>query len=454
VFSKILIANRGEIAVRIVRACHELGVRSVVAYSEADRDSLPVRLADEAVCIGPAPSARSYLNIPAVISAATITGCDALHPGYGFLSENTYLSEICERVGVAFIGPPRGVIESMSDKATARQVMREAGVPIIPGVEEALPNVERASRVAREIGYPVILKAAAGGGGRGMRVVRAPEELAGAFSLASAEAEAGFGDGRLYVEKFLERPRHIEVQVLGDKHGRILHLGERDCSLQRRHQKLLEESPAPNLSGKTRDAIAKAALRGARHLRFHNVGTFEFLLDGTDRDRFYFVEMNTRIQVEHPVTELVTGIDLVKWQIRLAAGEALSFDQRDISFSGHAVECRITAEDAERGFTPSGGTVDVYLPPGGPGIRVDSHLYAGYTVPTHYDSLLAKFLAWGQTRQEALERMARALDEAVLTGLPTSIPFHRRVLQDPEFRAGEVHTGFLEGRAQGAPVEA
>ncbi len=453
-FNKILIANRGEIAVRIVRACHELGVRSVVTYSEADRDSLAVRLADEAVCIGPAPSARSYLNIPSVISAATITGCDALHPGYGFLAENTYLSEICERVGVTFIGPPRNVIESMSDKATARRVMRDAGVPIIPGTEDPLPNVERASRAARDIGYPVILKAAAGGGGRGMRVVRAPEELASAFAVASAEADAAFGDGRMYMEKFLERPRHIEVQMLGDKHGRIIHLGERDCSLQRRHQKLLEESPAPNLSSRTRDAIAKAAVRGAKHMRFHNVGTFEFLLDGTDRDRFYFVEMNTRIQVEHPVTELVTGLDLIKWQIRLAAGEALTLDQRDVRFTGHAIECRIIAEDTERDFMPTGGTVDVYLPPGGPGVRVDSHVYAGYTVPTYYDSLLAKFLAWGQTREEAVGRMARALDEAVLTGLPTSIPFHRRVLQDPEFRAGEVHTGFLESRMQPVLAEA
>ena len=447
-FNKVLIANRGEIAVRIVRACHELGVRSVVAYSEADRDSLAVRLADEAVCIGPPPSARSYLNIPAVVSAATVTGCDALHPGYGFLSENTYLGEICERVGITFIGPPRSVIEPMSDKATARKVMADAGVPIIPGVEEPLSSADRAARAARDVGYPVMLKAVAGGGGRGMRIVRSQEQLASVFHVASAEAEVAFGDGRMYLEKYLERPRHVEVQVLGDKHGRTIHLGERDCSLQRRHQKLLEESPAPQLSSRTRENLAKAALRGARHLRFHNVGTFEFLLDSSDRDRFYFVEMNTRIQVEHPVTELVTGVDLVKWQIRLAAGEALTLEQRDVRFAGHAIECRITAEDSERGFTPGGGTVGAYLPPGGPGVRVDSHLYAGYVVPTQYDSLLAKFLAWGQTREEATARMSRALDEAVITGVPNTIGFHRRVLQDAAFRSGDVHTGFIESRME------
>ncbi len=441
-FAKILVANRGEIAVRIVRACRELGVRSVVTYSEADRDSLAVRLADESVCIGPAASGRSYLNTPSIISAAMIAGCDALHPGYGFLSENTYLGEICERVGIAFIGPPRNVIEQMSDKATARKAMRDAGLPIIPGVEEPLAGVERAARTAREIGYPVVLKAVAGGGGRGMRVVHSPEELAGVFSLASAEAEVAFKDGRMYMEKYLERPRHVEVQVLGDKHGRILHLGERDCSLQRRYQKLVEESPAPDLPSKTRDNILKAALRGAQRLRFHNVGTFEFLMDASNH--FYFVEMNTRIQVEHPVTELVTGLDLIKWQIRLAAGEHLTLEQKDVRFRGHAVECRINAEDYEREFRPQGGTVEMYLPPGGPGVRVDSHLYSGYTVPTYYDSLLGKLLAWGEDREEAMRRMTRALDEFVISGVRTTIPFHRRILEDPEFRAGRVHTRFIE----------
>jgi acetyl-CoA carboxylase biotin carboxylase subunit len=450
-FEKILIANRGEIAVRIVRACRELGVRAVVAYSEADRDSLAVRLADESVCIGPAASARSYLNIPAVISAALVCGCDALHPGYGFLAENTYLSEICERVGLAFIGPPRNVIEQMSDKASARRVMREAGVPILPGVEEPLSNVDRAARTARDIGYPVLLKAIAGGGGRGMRVVRAPEDLGSAFAMASSEADAAFSDGRLYMEKYLDTPRHVEVQVVGDKQGRILHLGERDCSIQRRQQKLVEESPAPNLSPKLRDALTKAALKGAKQARFHNVGTFEFLVHGADR--YYFVEMNTRIQVEHPVTELVTGLDLVKWQIRLAAGEALSFEQKEVRFHGHALECRITAEDPDRDFLPQGGTVEMYLPPGGPGVRVDSHLYTGYTAPPYYDSLLGKILTWGENRDEAIRRMARALDECVISGLATTIPFHRKVLLDEEFRAGRVHTRFVETRIRsGAPV--
>ncbi|MDQ3854821.1 MAG: acetyl-CoA carboxylase biotin carboxylase subunit, partial [Chloroflexota bacterium] len=386
-FDKILVANRGEIAVRVIRACRELGVRSVVAYSEADRESLAVRMADESVCIGPAPSSKSYLNIPSVMSAALITGCDAVHPGYGFLSENTYLVEICDRLGISFIGPPRGVVERMSDKASARQAMREAGVPVVPGIEEPLTSTDRAARVAREIGYPVLLKAVAGGGGRGMRVVRGPEELEHVFAVASAEAEAAFSDGRMYLEKFLDRPRHIEVQVIGDRQGRIIELGERDCSIQRRQQKLIEESPAPQLSGKVRDAIRRAALRGARHLHFDNVGTFEFLLEGPER--FYFVEMNTRIQVEHTVTEMVTGLDLVKWQIRLASDERLTLEQKDVRHAGHALECRITAEDYERDFTPQTGTVDVYLPPGGPGVRVDSHLYSGYSVPPYYDSLLA-----------------------------------------------------------------
>lgn len=443
-FSKILVANRGEIAVRILRACNELGVPSVVAYSEADRDSLPVRMAEESVCIGPASSARSYLNIPSIISAAVITGCDAVHPGYGFLSENTYLSEICERVGITFIGPPRSVIEQMSDKVTARRTMREAGVPIVPGVEEPLVGLERASRVARDIGYPVLLKAAAGGGGRGMRVVRAPEELSGLFSIAASEAEVAFSDGRLYIEKYLDQPRHVEVQVLGDKHGRIIHLGERDCSIQRRQQKMIEESPPPNLSDRTRDDLRKAAVRGARKIGFHNAGTFEFLIEPSGR--FYFIEMNTRIQVEHPVTELVTGLDLLKWQIRLAAGETLTVEQKDVRFRGHALECRITAEDYERNFAPVVGVIDMYLPPGGPGIRVDSHLFTGYTVPTHYDPLLGKLLAWGDTREEAISRMQRALHETIISGIRTTIPFHQRVLEDSEFRAGRVHTRFIESR--------
>ncbi len=441
-FDKILVANRGEIAVRIVRACHELGVRAVVAYSEADRDSLAVRMADESVCIGPAPSARSYLSTPSVISAALITGCEAIHPGYGFLSENTYFAEICERVGITLIGPPREVIERMSDKALARKTMREAGVPVVPGVDEPITGVERAARIAREIGYPVLLKAVSGGGGRGMRAVDAPEELESGFSVASSEAEAAFGDGRLYMERRLLNPRHVEVQVLGDKHGHVIHLGERDCSIQRRSQKLIEESPAPGLPSKTRDALTKSVLKACRQLGFHNVSTFEFLFE--EPDRFYFIEMNTRVQVEHTVTEMVTGVDIVKWQIRLAAGEELTIAQKDVRPRGHAIECRITAEDHERGFCPQAGTVDLYLPPGGPGIRVDSHLYSGYTVPTHYDSLLAKFVAWGETREEAVRRMLRALEEAIISGVTTTIPFHSGVLQDDDFRAGRVNTGYIE----------
>ncbi|MEJ7654578.1 MAG: acetyl-CoA carboxylase biotin carboxylase subunit [Chloroflexia bacterium] len=443
-FDKILVANRGEIALRIVRACRELGVGSVVAYSEADRESLAVRNADESVCIGPAPRARSYLNTPSIISAALITGCDALHPGYGFLSENAYLCEICERLGIAFIGPPREVIERMSDKAEARRAMREARVPIVPGVDHPLTSVELASKAAADIGYPVMLKAVAGGGGRGMRVARNRLELENSFAVASAEAEAAFGDGSMYLERYLDRPRHVEVQVMGDKKGRIIELGERDCSLQRRQQKLVEESPAPNLSNKMREMLRESAIRGAKHIKFNNVGTFEFLMESPDQ--YYFVEMNTRIQVEHTVTEMVAGIDLVKWQIRLAAGEDLTLAQKNVRLEGHAIECRITAEDYQRDFAPRTGTVDMYLPPGGPGVRVDSHLYTGYTVPPHYDSLLAKLVVWGVDRDEALARMSRALEEFIISGVETTIPFHQALFGDPEFRAGNVHTRFIEGR--------
>lgn len=441
-FRKVFIANRGEIALRILRACRELGVRSVVAYSEADRESLAVRLADESICIGPGSSTRSYLHIPSIISAAHVTGCDALHPGYGFLSENTYLAEICERVGITFIGPPRAAIERMSDKAAARKAMREAGVPVLPGVDEPLASAAGAARVASDIGYPVLLKAVAGGGGRGMRVVHHSSELESAFSVASSEAAAAFGDGRMYMEKYLERARHIEVQIIGDAHGRVIHLGERDCSVQRRHQKLIEEAPAPAISSRVREGLLKAAVRGARHIRYHNLGTFEFLYDGADH--FYFVEANTRVQVEHPVTEMVTQLDLLKWQIRLAAGERLTIDQRDVHLHGHALECRVVAEDPARNFAPQAGTVDLYLPPGGPGVRVDSHLYTGYRIPTQYDSLLGKIITWADTREEAIVRMLRALDETLIAGVETSIPFHRRVLQNDEFRAGKVHTRFLE----------
>lgn len=441
-FQKVLVANRGEIAVRIVRACRELGIRSVVAYSEADRDSMAVRIADESVCIGPPPASKSYLSTPSVVSAALITGCDAIHPGYGFLAENTYLAEICERVGIVFIGPPRNVIEQMGDKAAAREAMSASGVPVVPGSQEPIWGLERASRVAREVGYPIMLKAVAGGGGRGMRVIHSPEELAELFGTASAEAEAAFADRRMYIEKYIPNPRHVEIQVIGDKHGKTIHLGERDCSIQRRRQKLIEESPAPNISDRTRDAMCRAALKACKHLGFDNVGTFEFLLDA--EGHFYFLEMNTRIQVEHPVTEMVMGLDLVKWQLRVAAGERLLLDQKGVKANGHAIECRIIAEDFERGFTPQSGTVDLYLPPGGPGIRVDSHLYSGYTVPPHYDSLLAKFLAWGETREEARKRMLRALEEAIISGITTTIPFHALVFEHPKFIDGKVSTDFIE----------
>jgi acetyl-CoA carboxylase biotin carboxylase subunit len=445
-FRKILIANRGEIALRVLRACHDLGVRAVVAYSDADRESLPVRLADEAVCIGPGPAARSYNNIPAVISAALLTGCDALHPGYGFLSENPYLAEVCEQVGVTFIGPRPAVIELMGNKAAARQMMTRAGVPIVPGSDGPIENLAEARQVAKRIAYPLIVKAVAGGGGRGMRVVHDEDELVRALPMAQAEAEAAFGHGALYLERFVERPRHVEVQVLADHHGTTLAIGERDCSIQRRHQKLIEEAPAPALAAKTRDALLKAAIKGAKAAGYTNAGTLEFLVDG--RGDFYFMEMNTRIQVEHPVTEMTTGIDLVAWQIRIAAGERLTLSQRDCEPRGHAIECRITAEDAATDFTPSVGTVETYVAPGGPGVRVDSHLYAGYTVPPYYDSLLGKVIAWGRDREEAAARMERALTETVITGVPQTVSFLRSIVADPEFRTTALDTGFIARNAE------
>ena len=440
-FRKILIANRGEIALRILRACHDLGVRAVVAYSDADRESLPVRLADEAVCIGPAQAARSYNNIPAVISAALITGCDAIHPGYGFLAENPYLAEVCSQVGVTFIGPRPDVIELMGNKAQARQAMRKAGVPIVPGSDGPVENLADARQLARRIGYPLLVKAVAGGGGRGMRIVGDEGELVRALPLAQAEAEAAFGNGAVYLERFIERPRHVEVQILADDFGNILAVGERDCSIQRRHQKLVEEAPAPNLPRKTRDALLKAAVKGAKAAKYTNAGTLEFLVD--PGGNVYFMEMNTRIQVEHPVTEMTTGIDLVVWQIRIAAGERLTLSERDCEPRGHAIECRITAEDANRDFAPSVGAIDMYVAPGGPGVRVDSHLYAGYAVPPYYDSLLGKVITWGRDRDEAVARMGRALTETVLTGVPQTVPFLRQVMEDAAFRAGIYDTDFI-----------
>jgi acetyl-CoA carboxylase biotin carboxylase subunit len=444
-FRKILIANRGEIALRVLRACHDLGVRAAVAYSDADRDSLPVRLADEAVCIGPGPAAKSYNSIPAVISAALLTGCDALHPGYGFLAENPYLAEICEQVGVTFIGPRPTVIETMGNKAAARSLMKEAGVPIVPGSDGPVENLGAARQVAKQIGYPVIVKAVAGGGGRGMRVVRNEDELIRALPMAQAEADAAFGNGAVYLERFVERPRHVEVQILADQHGAVLAVGERDCSIQRRHQKLIEEAPAPTLPARTRDGLFKAAVKGAKAAGYTNAGTLEFLVDA--HGNAYFMEMNTRIQVEHPVTEMTTGIDLVAWQIRIAAGERLTLTQHDCEPRGHAIESRITAEDAGDEFAPSVGTIETYVAPGGPGVRVDSHLYAGYTVPPFYDSLLGKVIAWGKDREEAAARMERALTETVITGVPQTVSFLRSIVADDEFRAAAIDTGFVSRHA-------
>ena len=440
-FRKVLIANRGEIALRVLRACRDLGIPAVVAYSEADRDSLAVRLADQAVCIGPAAVARSYNNIPAVISAALVTGCDALHPGYGFLAENADLAEICGQVGVVFVGPRPEIIEKMGNKAHARRMMRDAGVPLLPGTDGPVQNLGEARAAARRIGYPVIIKAAAGGGGRGMRVATDDAALTRLVPVAQAEAVAAFGNGAVYLERYLERPRHVEVQVLGDHHGHVVALGERDCSLQRRHQKVIEEAPAPNLPRKVRETLLRAAAKGAKAVQYTGAGTLEFLLD---RDgHFYFMEMNARIQVEHPVTEAVTGVDLVAWQLRIAAGQPLTLDNRATEPVGHAIEVRITAEDASDGFRPNVGTVDTYVAPGGPGVRVDSHLYAGYTVPPFYDALLGKVITWGRDRTEALARMERAPGETVVTGITHTVPLQRQLIADEGFRRGEVHTGFI-----------
>jgi acetyl-CoA carboxylase, biotin carboxylase subunit len=440
-FEKILIANRGEIALRVLRACHDLGVQAVVAYSEADRDSLPVRLADEAVCIGPAPANKSYNHIPAIISAALAAGCDAIHPGYGFLSENAYIGEICRECNLTFIGPDPAVIDLMADKSSARQVARKAGVPILPGTIDPVGTSIDFNALAKDVGYPMMLKAAAGGGGRGMRVASDERELMRLLPLAQAEAQAAFGNGAVYVERYLNHPRHIEVQILADNHGHVLALGERDCSLQRRHQKLIEEAPAPGITRKLRSNLEKASIKLAREIEYTGVGTFEYLVD--ESDDFFFMEANTRIQVEHPITEAVTGIDLVAWQIRVAAGQELPFEQKHIRYQGHAIECRINAENPYSDFTPSAGVVEDYLAPGGPGVRVDSHLYPGYRVPASYDSLLGKIIVWGENREVAIARMRRALTETVITGVDTTIPFYGMVLSQPEYIAGELDTGLI-----------
>ncbi|MDI6709677.1 MAG: acetyl-CoA carboxylase biotin carboxylase subunit [Bacillota bacterium] len=443
-FNKILIANRGEIALRIVRACRELGVRSVVVYSEADRDSLPVRLADEALCIGPADPGRSYLNVTGIISAAEVSGADAIHPGYGFLAENARFAEVCESCGITFIGPPLEALERMGDKAAARKAVSEAGVPVVPGSEDVVGDGAQALKVALEIGYPVLVKASAGGGGRGMRIAHNREDLLRALQTAQGEAQAAFGNGAVYLEKYVEEPRHIEIQVLGDKYGKLVYLGERDCSIQRRNQKLLEEAPSPALTPDLRRRMGEAAVRVAATVGYYSAGTVEFLLDR--EHNFYFIEMNTRIQVEHPVTEMITGVDLVKEQIRIAAGEAVPFGQEDVVLRGAAIECRINAEDPWHGFTPSPGLIEQWLPPGGPGVRVDSAVFPGYVVPPYYDSLLAKLIVWGADREEAVARMQRALDEFAVDGVATTIPFHQRVLANAFFRRGEVYTNFVQRR--------
>src|SRR5512132_2395997 len=440
-FKKILIANRGEIALRVIVACRELGIRTVAVYSEADENSLHVKYADEDVCIGPPRSTDSYLNVPAIISAAEITGADAIHPGYGFLSESAYLAEVCEACHIKFIGPDPNVIRLMGDKARARRAMKRAGVPILPGSDGAIDSEEKGLKVAKDLGYPVIIKAIAGGGGRGMRVVKAAGELGKSLKTAQREAEAAFGVGDVYLEKYLENPRHIEVQVLGDHHGQVVHLGERECSIQRRHQKLLEEAPSPALTEKMRRRIGSTVVDAARAVQYTNAGTFEFLLDSTGN--FYFLEVNTRLQVEHPVTEFITGIDMVKEQIRIAAGERLSFKQGDVTFTGHAIECRINAEDPVT-FVPSPGTIRAFSVPGGPGVRVDTYAHAECTTPRHYDSLIAKIITRGRDRQEAIARMRRTLEMSVIEGISTSIPLHLRILAEPDFVAGKIHTHFME----------
>lgn len=443
-FKKILIANRGEIACRVIRACREMGIATVAVYSEADRSALHVKMADEAYCIGPISSQKSYLNIPNIISAAWIARVDAIHPGYGFLSENAHFAEICEESGFTFIGPSPETIERMGDKAAARRTMMAVGVPVVPGTETGIRDKAEAVRIAEEIGYPVIIKASAGGGGRGMRVASNREELVKSIDTASSEAEAAFGNAEVYLEKYLEEPRHIEFQILADAYGHVIHLGERDCSIQRRHQKMLEEAPSPALTPELRTQMGDAAVKAAQAVNYINAGTIEFLLD-TD-DHFYFMEMNTRIQVEHPVTELITGIDLIKAQIYLAAGEELTLSQDDIQFRGAAIECRINAEDPERNFMPSPGTVTHYLTPGGPGVRLDSAVYPGYTIPPYYDSMIGKLIVWAADREEAIARMKRALDEFIIDGVQTTIPFHHLVLDNPYFRRGEVYTNFIQRR--------
>ncbi len=441
-FSKILIANRGEIALRILHSCEELGIATVAVHSTIDRQALHVQLADESVCIGPPPSSKSYLSIPNIISAALSRNATAIHPGYGFLAENAKFAEICADHQITFIGPTPDSIRAMGDKSTAKKTMQKSGVPIIPGSWGLLETEAEALSIAQEIGYPVIVKATAGGGGRGMRLVREESEFPRLFQAAQGEAEAAFGNPGVYLEKFIERPRHIEFQILADSHGNVVHLGERECSIQRRHQKLLEEAPSTILTPELRLKMGEAAVKAAQSIDYRGAGTVEFLVD--KYGHFYFMEMNTRIQVEHPVTEMITGLDLIIEQIRIAQGEKLSFTQEQVQFRGHAIECRINAEDPDQNFRPHPGKISGYLPPGGPGVRMDSHVYTDYEIPPYYDSLIGKLIVWGPDRNTAIKRMKRALKECAITGIPTTISFHQKILENEAFLAGDVYTNFIE----------
>jgi acetyl-CoA carboxylase biotin carboxylase subunit len=441
-FSKILIANRGEIALRILRTCEEMGISTVAVHSTIDRHALHVQLADEAVCIGESPSSKSYLNIPNIIAAALTRNATAIHPGYGFLAENARFAEICADHQISFIGPTPDAIRAMGDKSTAKETMQRAGVPTVPGSEGLLMSDREAEAIAQKIGYPVMIKATAGGGGRGMRLVHDESELTKLFLAAQGEAEAAFGNPGVYMEKFVVRPRHIEFQILADSYGNVIHLGERDCSIQRRHQKLLEEAPSPSLSPELREKMGTAAVMAAKSINYVGAGTIEFLLDQSGS--FYFMEMNTRIQVEHPVTEMITGLDLIAEQIRVAQGEKLQLTQDQVVLKGHAIECRINAEDPDHSFRPQPGRISGYLPPGGPGVRMDSHVYTDYEIPPYYDSLIGKLIVWGPNRDAAIKRMKRALRECAITGVPTTIGFHQRILETPAFLEGEVYTNFVE----------
>ena len=441
-FKKILIANRGEIATRVIRACRELGIATVAVYSTADEFSLHVKLADESVCIGPTPPSDSYLNIKSIISAAELTGAEAIHPGYGFLSENESFSQMCADHNIVFIGATPKNISSMGDKNQARDTMKSAGVPIVPGSEGLIESEKELESIVESIGYPVIIKATAGGGGKGMRVVESKNELISAYKMATTEASAAFGNGAVYVEKFVQDPRHVEIQILSDPNGNAVHLYERDCSIQRRHQKLVEESPSPFISNEVRQEMADAAIKAAQSINYRGAGTVEFIVD--NKQNFYFMEMNTRIQVEHPVTEAITGIDLIKEQIKISATDTCELKQSDISQNGHAMEFRINAEDPRKNFMPAPGTIELFLPPGGPGIRIDSHAYPGYKIPPNYDSLLAKLIVWAPTRLECIERSKRALSEFIIDGIPTTIPFHLDVLNHPSFIEGNVTTKFID----------